>query len=620
MDELTHPFLSEQLFPISGTIKRVIIAGDGPLASFNCIFKYDLKAFRNIDSVAIISSCPISFRLSEAQLSDPEGSLPALQRAIITMRPNEEAWIKILAGWHQEADAWEDIWYYVRLISITSLEVVAPGRWNYVREERVGPEGVLLKRVLSEGHGPPAGANVVVAYYYSVLKQDGTEMEPITSKNHILLKVPTFETHLGLYYALLTMREGEDSVVVVPPGFIRYNYKGEIWISIQMICIAQAENVFQPQDAKFVSEEDLGNGIVKRIIKEGEGEVIKSANKLWVEIEGWLEDGFQFQKHKSEVIHFTRESRVLSISESLVYKTMKKGEACLLKCPPGTHTYEDPVSKETVWLQFYLKEYVEMLPEVNLIKDLDERFRLITQLKEIGNRLYRSGIKSESKTIYNKANSALCFKAAVLDSLDKKQQEEYFQLKSALLGNLSLVCYKEAEEQVESNKNLFEKNVKKIVEFCKQGLDINPTNAKLMFRLGKTYELKGLYEEAKEWLNKAIESDPTNLEFKSHAKTIDQKIKGENIKQKKVFQGVFNKENWEKQAAEDEKRQKILQDQYDLIEEEEQEKMADRWLKDIQTKGIKLDGIEAVNLLMEGESSDSNSNDSETENNLDSSS
>jgi hypothetical protein len=61
---------------------------------------------------------------------------------------------------------------------------------------------------------------------------------------------------------------------------------------------------------------------------------------------------------------------------------------------------------------------------------------------------------------------------------------------------------------------------------------------------------------------------------------------------------VFIKENWEKQAQEDEERiMKIKQEEQDK-DEDEQENNIMQWLNQLQTKGINLNAVDAVNLLM----------------------
>ena len=122
------------------------------------------------------------------------------------------------------------------------------------------------------------------------------------------------------------MREGEESLVILPSGFYKPRYQGNLWVSIQLIYITQCQNPLFPQNQPFLREHKLSNGIVKRVAVEGEGETISNVSKVWLQTEGWLEDSFQFQKFKEETISFTKEGKTYGLSQILALNTMRRGE------------------------------------------------------------------------------------------------------------------------------------------------------------------------------------------------------------------------------------------------------------------------------------------------------
>ena len=164
-------------------------------------------------------------------------------------------------------------------------------------------------------------------------------------------------------------------------------------------------------------------------------------------------------------------------------------------------------------------------------------------------------------------------KIGALESLDADLRKDYEIVKSRVLSNLALVHLKDAEEF--KDKDLIDKNLKKVLEFCDQDLEISSNNVKVYYRRGKAYYLKGDYEAAKKDISKALEKEPKNRECLLLLKDIEVHLKHEETQEKHIFRKVFQEENWENQAKEDEK-----------------------WLSKLQTTGINLSGVDAVNLLL----------------------
>ena len=577
--------------------KRVLKEGSGPPILSNSILRVDMKIYSSVDGTKLDIEAQTSFCITSQHLEDPSSELPSLQQVLVTMRLGEEAWIALPVGLHQENNhSWEDLWYHVKILSIESMQTDSPENWKFLREQKIGPQRELKKRVLCEGYGECPRVNNLVTYYYTIFRSDGKEFERYTNKSHILPKILPQDTCLGIYYALWTMREAEECLVQLPPGYFKGKCKETLWASVQLLYINECQNALYPQNQEFFSEEDLGSGVIKRVLKEGTGEVIQNVAKVWLEIEGWLEDSYQFQKFKTQVVTFNKEGKKMGVSEELLLQTMRKGEVSFVKAPPGTHVYDDTLEHETLWIKYTLVEYLEHILDLNTMKSLSEKMEYSCLLIEIGNRLFRSGIRSESKAIYNRINSVLTVKPAVFKDFEDEIKIRYNNLKSRVLSNLALVFLKDAEEF--KDKDLVDKATKKVIEYAGIELEMNPWNVKNMCRRAKAFEIRGEFEKAKEDLDKALGIEAGNSEARKLHREIIGKIKEENCREKKVFKEVFTKENWEKEAMEDEERLKKIEEGYDAVEEEEQEQVAKEWIEKLQTQGLLLDGVGAVNLLL----------------------
>lgn len=80
----------------------------------------------------------------------------------------------------------------------------------------------------------------------------------------------------------------------------------------------------------------------------------------------------------------------------------------------------------------------------------------------------------------------------------------------------------------------------KVIKNCGIVIDKQPTNVKAYFRRGTARMNYGFLEEAKNDLLKAQELDPKNADVVSTLKTLAQKQKEANEKQKKMWGGLFN--------------------------------------------------------------------------------
>ena len=601
MDFIPNLFIRQQEFTEFKSFKRVTQEGSGPVPVANTIIRYDQVVHRADDFFQTSPMSRLVFRVNEAHLRDGAG-ISALNFILLSMRVAEEAWILIPAGFHQEKnDIWEDLIFFIKVVEFERIEVTPPHKQSFIAETSFGPDNVLTKRLISEGKGQSPPINYLVTYYYTVYKEDGTEHEQYTPKSHILPRIPTQDTHLAIYYTLLSMKEGEDCIVLAPPGYFKYRSRESLWVSIQLLYISEPQNCCYPNTIQFIQEFELAEGMVKRLIKEGSGPVIESATKYWIELEGWLEDSYQFQKFKEECVNMAKENKNHQLCTITLLRTMKKGEVALVKCPPGTHLYDDTLENETLWLKYTLKDYLEHFEDPMKVNDLPERLELCKKIKDSANRLFRSGIKSDSRTLYNKVKSSLIFKTGFIDTLDGSLKSEILSLRSTVTSNLALVFLKDAEEFWDKDKTVADKNIAKVFELTNSDLEANPKNAKSLFRRSKAYLMMEEYEKASMDVTLALEVEPSNKDCLDLLRHIKQRTKIHDNKQRGIFREVFKEENWKRESEKDEERKKRIEEEYEMVYEKEQEEEINNWIKKLQTKGITLQGDEAVNLLMEEE-------------------
>mmetsp|Transcript_1528 Transcript_1528/g.1499 ORF Transcript_1528/g.1499 Transcript_1528/m.1499 type:complete len:160 (+) Transcript_1528:302-781(+) len=156
---------------------------------------------------------------------------------------------------------------------------------------------------------------------------DGTLAEPLATKSIILTKILNPGVHKGVQLVLKTMKCSEEAWVLIPEN---YHYVDSaldrpVWAYIFVTEIIVNSNILFPQNEPFLREEILSsdNGVIKRVVKEGEGELISANAKIWLKYEGRTEDGFEFQKPNEFVIG---NDKIYSEAWHLGLESMKKGE------------------------------------------------------------------------------------------------------------------------------------------------------------------------------------------------------------------------------------------------------------------------------------------------------
>ncbi|OMJ66634.1 hypothetical protein SteCoe_36457 [Stentor coeruleus] len=154
-----------------------------------------------------------------------------------------------------------------------------------------------------------------------------------------------------------------------------------------------------------------------------------------------------------------------------------------------------------------------------ILKDLMARINLGNQLKEDGNKFFRSQDFTSAIQKYIEA-----IEAVPRDLFENRLIDDYIKLKLTVITNLSM-CFLKC------------KNYEAAVLQCTEGLKIFPKNIKLRYILGCAYGETGDYESALEALKDAKNLDPSNRDIIEKISLYAKAKKEYNIKMKEMFGG-----------------------------------------------------------------------------------
>ncbi|OMJ92153.1 hypothetical protein SteCoe_5142 [Stentor coeruleus] len=154
-----------------------------------------------------------------------------------------------------------------------------------------------------------------------------------------------------------------------------------------------------------------------------------------------------------------------------------------------------------------------------IIKDLTGRINRGNQLKEDGNKLFRSQDFTSAIQKYIEA-----IEAVPRDLFENRLNEDYTKLKLAVITNLSM-CFLKCQ------------NYEAAILQCTEGLKIFSKNIKLRYILGCAYGETGDYESALEALKDAKDLDPANRDIIEKLSFYTKAKKDYNMKMKEMFGG-----------------------------------------------------------------------------------
>jgi tetratricopeptide (TPR) repeat protein len=557
----------EEYFYNGEVLKQVKTKGKGDQVCENC--KVMLIEQIYTESGSLVSG------LSEKEyriISYPAGAIKSpYDTILLSMRIGEEAWVRFPYTHHNISEAsWEVVWYNITIISVDAVPNVSilPQYLPFLREHKLGAKESILKRVITEGHGENPTVNSRLTYNYEIILDNGCSVDSKCIKGYLLSRNPSPAMHPGLHLALYSVRTGEKSLIKLPPGYhVSEKFLNEpVWVKVFIESIDFCQDLVYPQKLPYLREVylKLDGSVLKRIVKEGHGPVMQNMVKVWVTIEGRLEDGLQFQKPKDEVINLIG-SKIYSEAMVLGINSMKRGEVAWIKASPDTHLYKEGYENETLWFLFEVKEYLENYTKLHSKMTILERLYHINTLLDIAKRLYTSNTKKDCKIIYNDIITSLKLKKDGFSELDEQTKVKFIDAKGRAMMNLALIFIKEVEESDKEDAKI--KTLQKVLDMCNELISYDKNSIKAYYRRGTAYFIKSMHTEALQDFKKVLEIDPVNKDALKHIKKLNQLTQKIIQKEKKAFSGIFNSNRWDQESERDDKLQKSKQAQLKLQED-----------------------------------------------------
>ncbi|KAJ3042262.1 hypothetical protein HDV00_007629 [Rhizophlyctis rosea] len=229
----------------------------------------------------------------------------------------------------------------------------------------------------------------------------------------------------------------------------------------------------------------------KKIIRKGHGEPIlpKSTVSGYIHPDGPI---FDSSRERGSPFDFTIGGGQVIEGWERGIATMKIGEEADLICSPE-YAYGEQGYKPTIPPNATLRFNVEVLkadpPELPIL----ERLAKAKRLKEEGNQLVKSGDYESAAKLYENGLQHI----ASSWGADPPEIIDINALKVALNSNLALCTLKTKDFAVG-------------IKACREGLEIEPSKVKLLFRLGQALAGLGQYADAIEALNTAMKYDPSD--------------------------------------------------------------------------------------------------------------
>ena len=612
MEDTVDHYLREEYFFDGQVIKRVKSEGTSQrlFQSSKVILS---ESIYSDSSKALISEIP---KKHYKIIMYPESSqISVYDTILLSMTVEEEAWIKCPYTHHNISNAsWETIWDHLKILDLdlTPEYLSLPQYVPFLREQKFGPEKKLVKRVIKEGMGDNATVTSRITYDYEIILENGCIIEAVSGKTYTLSRNASPGVHLGMHLSLYTMRIYENALIRLSPGFhVSEKFLGQtVWGQIFIQNIDFSKDLVKPQYLEYLYEHILSidNGIVKRIVKEGQGPTVENMSKIWIAMEGRLEDGYQFQKPKEEVVTLVG-SKIYSEALVLGLGSMKKGEIAWIKAAPHTHLYKEGYENETLWLNLKVIEYLEFYQKLNSKMSIEEKLETSRNLLEIAKRLYSSGKKKDCRVFYNDIITTFKLKKDGYSELSDENKIQFIDVKGRSMMNLSLMLLKEAEESDKEDFKL--KTLQKVFDMCNELLKYDENNVKGLYRRGCAYFIKRMYSDALIDFKKILSLDPKNRDAILYVKKIKKETDKTDKKERKVYKGIFTDSRWADESIKEEKQQEIKHEKAKEEEEvwkkeqeeirlqrEEQIRDYEKAFKELE-KGTVIDTGDAANPLTE---------------------
>ena len=589
--ESINQSVSEHEYFSGQVIKKVIKSGSGEKISQGCKIQLSESIYSDSAHTLIYQTLNKSYKI----IFYPElSSISAFDYILLTMQEGDEVWIRFPYTIHNIPEAcWETIWYHIIVHSVDSTQdlLSLPQFYSFLREHQLGPDKGVKKRVTSEGIGKTATVNSRVLYSCEMILENGCVIENVTGKAYTLTRNISPGMHKGIHMALLTMRLAEKVMILLSPGYhVCEKFKANVvWCNLILENIEFCNDLVYPQNQNYIEEVVLkpDRSVVKRTVKMGSGVYMDSVSKIWIEISGRLEDGYQFQKPKEEVLTLNG-SKIYSEGLLMGVASMKRNETAWIKASPDNHIYKEGYEHETLWFQITIKEYIEHFEKILPSMPIDYKLELSQKLLEIAKRLFSSGTKKECKTIYNDIITALQLKKGGFSELSDDLKPVYIDVRGRAMMNISVMLIKEVENSEKEDLKI--KTAHKIIEYCNELIKLHPLSVKAFYRKAQALALKKELNLASNELKKVLEIDPKNRDALAMIQKINGETKKTDDKEKKIYQGIFNGNRWideaEREKVQESKRNEIESKAFEEWKKEMKKRMDDEEMRKLEYENM----------------------------------
>jgi tetratricopeptide (TPR) repeat protein len=314
------------------------------------------------------------------------------------------------------------------------------------------------------------------------------------------------------------------------------------------------EELFDPSTVPYLRIEDLGEGLEKRVVREGSTDIPVDVAVIWAMKEGRTLSGHSFQKYCHFVYKLNEKSTcVYNPCEHSLFGSMKRGEECWALVPPHMHQIGEH-SGESLWFRLFVEEYLEDIPSTTPSEwTFEERKELALKCIQIANRLFSTEKFNYSTPLYNRAVQAMQMKKNLLEQL-AEEDKAFIEVTSQRCWRNAAVTELKSSVLSNGEKERLAK-YSSVISFCKKVLEKIPQDLKALYLTAKAHMLREEFDKSREIIASCpqpLAEDMTNLLAEIACK---EQYNARLAKAK--MSTLFNKDVWE---AEEAKEQEFVQE------------------------------------------------------------
>jgi len=296
---------------------------------------------------------------------------------------------------------------------------------------------------------------------------------------------------------------------------------------------ADSTLIFEVELLSFSNEKDItktrDGGILKKVLLEGQGwQQPNYEAKCVINYITRLADGTEVENVKEKCIVIGDEQVVTGIEQAV--ESMKAQEKALFKVQPNYAYGSAGNAALNIAPDAQLSCEVELVSfekekESWELDKFEDKYEAALARKAAGNQLYKGKYLQRAVKKYNKALEFFQYDSK-LEAAQKERVNK--ELKMPCYLNLA-ACHLTLHEY------------KKVLENANKALEIDGHNVKGLYRRGVANTELDQWDQARYDLEKAMSLDSNDKEIKSAIVRLNQKVKAQDTKDRKLFGNLFQK-------------------------------------------------------------------------------